>query len=116
MKTIDLRSDRVTLPSEEMREALSNAELGDDVFGEDPTVNRFERMAAERGGKEAALLVVSGTVGHLVAVPTHFGGGAEAILGDRCHTHLYEAGGISALGGVHPRTVPNQSDGTLRLE
>jgi len=116
MKTIDLRSDTVTLPSPEMREAIYHAELGDDVFGDDPTVNRFEQMAAERVGKEAALLVVSGTMGNLVSILTHCGRGAEVILGDRCHTSIYEAGGISALGGVHPRTVPNQADGTLRLE
>jgi threonine aldolase len=116
METIDLRSDTVTLPSPEMREAIYHAELGDDVFGDDPTVNRFERMAAQRVGKEAALLVVSGTMGNLVSILTHCGRGAEVILGDRCHTHIYEAGGISALGGIHPRTVPNQPDGTLRPE
>jgi len=116
MKTIDLRSDTVTLPSDEMREAIYHAELGDDVFGDDPTVNRFERLAAERVGKEAALLVVSGTMGNLASILTHCGRGAEVILGDRCHTSIYEAGGISALGGIHPRTVPNQPDGTLRLE
>ena len=116
MRTIDLRSDTVTLPSDEMREAICHAELGDDVFGDDPTVNRFERIAAERVGKEAALLVVSGTMGNLVSILTHCGRGAEVILGDRCHTSVYEAGGISALGGIHPRTVPNQPDGTLRLE
>jgi threonine aldolase len=116
MRTIDLRSDTVTLPSQEMREAIYHAELGDDVFGDDPTVNRFERIAAERVGKEAALLVVSGTMGNLASILTHCGRGAEVILGDRCHTFIYEAGGISALGGIHPRTVPNQPDGTLRLE
>ena len=116
MKTIDLRSDTVTLPSQEMREAIYRAELGDDVFGDDPTVNRFERIAAERVGKEAGLLVVSGTMGNLASILTHCGRGAEVILGDRCHTFIYEAGGISALGGIHPRTVPNQPDGTLRLE
>jgi threonine aldolase len=116
MKTIDLRSDTVTLPSPQMREAIGRAELGDDVFGEDPTVNTLEHMAAERVGMEAALLVASGTMGNLVSILTHCGRGAEVILGDRCHTHVYEAGGISALGGVHPRTVPNQPDGTLRLE
>jgi threonine aldolase len=116
MKTIDLRSDTVTLPSEEMREAIYHAELGDDVFGDDPTVNRFERIAAERVGKEAALLVVSGTMGNLASILTHCGRGAEVILGDRCHTSIYEAGGISALGGIHPRPVTNQPDGTLRLE
>ena len=116
MKTIDLRSDTVTLPSPEMREAIFRAELGDDVFGEDPTVNRFEQMAAERVGKEAALLVVSGTMGNLVSILTHCARGEEAILGDRAHTFLYEAGGMSALGGIHPHILANQPDGTLRLE
>jgi threonine aldolase len=116
MKTIDLRSDTVTLPSPQMREAIYHAELGDDVFGEDPTVNSLEQMAAERVGKEAALLVVSGTMGNLVSVLTHCGRGEEIILGDLAHTFLYEAGGTAALGGIHPHTVPNQPDGTLRLQ
>jgi threonine aldolase len=116
MRIVDLRSDTVTLPSDEMREAIARAELGDDVFGEDPTVNRLERMAAERVGKEAALLVVSGTMGNLASILTHCRRGEEAILGDQSHTFIYEAGGISALGGIHPHTVPNQPDGTLRLE
>ncbi|UCD53154.1 MAG: low-specificity L-threonine aldolase [Phycisphaerales bacterium] len=116
MKTIDLRSDTVTLPTAAMREAISNAELGDDVFGEDPTTIRLEKMAAERMGKEAAMLVASGTMGNLVCVLTHCGRGDEAILGDQSHTFLYEAGGIATLGGVHPHTVANQPDGTLRIE
>jgi threonine aldolase len=116
MKTIDLRSDTVTLPSDEMRDAIYQAELGDDVFGDDPTVNRLEQIAAQRVGKEAALLVPTGTMGNLASILTHCGRGDEVILGDRCHTFLYEAGGISALGGIHPRPVPNQPDGTLRLE
>jgi threonine aldolase len=116
MRVVDLRSDTVTLPSDEMREAIGRAELGDDVFGEDPTVNRLERMAAERMGKEAALLVVSGTMGNLASILTHCRRGEEAILGNQSHTFVYEAGGISALGGVHPHTIPNQPDGTLRLE
>ena len=116
MKTIDLRSDTVTLPSPAMQEAIRTAELGDDVFGEDPTVNRLEELAAERMGKEAALLVVSGTMGNLVCVLTHCRRGEEAILGDMSHTFLYEAGGISALGGIHPHTIANQPDGTIPLE
>ena len=116
MRVVDLRSDTVTLPSEEMREAMARAELGDDVFGEDPTVNRLEEMAAERVGKEAALLVVSGTMGNLASILTHCRRGEEVILGNRAHTFLYEAGGIAALGGIHPHTVPNEPDGTLRLE
>lgn len=113
MKTIDLRSDTVTLPIPEMREAIYRAELGDDVFGEDPTVNRLEMIAAERVGRDAALLVPSGTMGNLVCVLAHCGRGEEVILGDRSHIFLNEAGGISALGGVHPHTVPNQPDGTI---
>ena len=116
MKSIDLRSDTVTLPSPQMREAIYDARLGDDVFGEDPTVNQLEQMAADRVGKEAGLLVVSGTMGNLVSIMTHCGRGDEVILGDQSHTFYYEAGGISALGGIHPHTIPNQPDGTLRLE
>jgi len=116
MKIIDLRSDTVTLPTTVMREAIYRAELGDDVFGEDPTTNRLEKMAAERVGKEAAMLVASGTMGNLVCVLTQCGRGEEAILGDQSHTFLYEAGGISTLGGVHPHTVRNEPDGTMRLE
>lgn len=116
MKTIDLRSDTVTLPTPAMRQAVYDAELGDDVFGEDPTTIRLEEMAAQRMGKEAALLVASGTMANLVCALTHCRRGEEAILGDQSHTFLYEAGGISALGGIHPHTVPNQPDGTMRLE
>ena len=116
MGTIDLRSDTVTLPTPAMREAVYRAELGDDVFGEDPTTNRLEKMAAERMGKEAALLVASGTMGNLVCTLTHCRRGEEVILGDRSHTFLYEAGGMSTLGGIHPHTICNQPDGTMRLE
>lgn len=116
MKTIDLRSDTVTLPTPAMREAIYRAELGDDVFGEDPTTNRLEKLAAQRMGKEAALLVASGTMGNLVCLLTHCGRGEEVILGDQSHTFLYEAGGMSALGGIHPHTIANQPDGTMRLE
>lgn len=116
MKRIDLRSDTVTHPTPAMREAMYRAEVGDDVFGEDPTVNRLERMAAERMGKEEALFVVSGTMGNLVALLTHCRRGDEVILGDRSHSFLFEQGGMAALGGITPRPVPNQPDGTLRLE
>ena len=116
MKIIDLRSDTVTLPTPTMREAVYHAELGDDVFGEDPTTNRLEKMAADQMGKEAALLVPSGTMGNLICVLTHCARGEEVILGDKSHTFLNEAGGISALGGIQPHTVPNQPDGTMRLE
>ena len=116
MRMIDLRSDTVTLPTPAMREAVYNAELGDDVFGEDPTVNRLEQMAAERIGKQASLLVASGTMANLVCILTHCARGEEVILGDRSHTFLYESGGMSALGGIHPHTISNQPDGTMRLE
>ena len=116
MKTIDLRSDTVTHPTPAMWEAMYRAEVGDDVYGEDPTVNRLEGMAAERLGKEAALFVVSGTMGNLVALLAHCGRGDEVILGDRSHTFLFEQGGMAALGGIVPHTIPNQPDGTLRLE
>jgi threonine aldolase len=115
MDWIDLRSDTVTLPTPEMRQAMANADLGDDVMGEDPTVNRLEALMAERLGKEAGLFVPSGTMGNLIAVLTHCGRGDEVILGNLSHTFLFEAGGMAALGGVHPYTVPNQPDGTLQL-
>jgi threonine aldolase len=115
MDTIDLRSDTVSWPTPEMRQAMAEAVVGDDVFGEDPTVNRLEQKAAERLGKEAGLFVVSGTMGNLVAVLAHCGRGDEVILGDKAHMSVYEAGGIAALGGVHPHTVPVQPDGTLPL-
>lgn len=116
MKVIDLRSDTVTHPTPEMREAMYRAEVGDDVFGEDPTVNRLEALAAERMGKEAALFVASGTMGNLVALLTHCNRGDEAIVGDQSHTFLFEQGGMASLGGIMPRPLPNQPDGTIRLE
>lgn len=115
-KPIDLRSDTVTQPTHEMRQAMAEAVVGDDVYGEDPTVNRLERMAADMLGKEAGLFIPSGTMGNLAAILSHCGRGDEVILGHFSHTFLYEAGGISALGGIHPRTIPNQDDGKLKLE
>jgi threonine aldolase len=114
--TIDLRSDTVTLPSPEMRRAMAEAELGDDVYGEDPSVNRLERMAAERTGKEAGVLVSSGTMGNLCAVLAHCGRGDEALLGDESHIYHYEAGGGSALGGVVYHIIPTRPDGTMPLD
>ena len=113
---IDLRSDTVTQPTPEMREAMASAEVGDDVYGEDPTVNQLESYAAELLGKESALFVPSGTMGNLAAILAHCQRGDEIILGDRAHTFLFEVGGVSALGGIHPHPVANQEDGTLRLE
>ena len=113
---IDLRSDTVTLPTPAMRRAMAEAQVGDDVYGEDPTVNRLQELAAERMGTEAALFVVSGTMANLVSILSHCGRGDEVIMGHLSHTFLYEAGGSAVLGGVHHYTVPNQADGTLRLE
>ncbi len=116
MHVVDLRSDTVTVPTPAMREAMARAEVGDDVYGEDPTVNRLQQLAAEMLGKEAGLFVASGTMGNLAAMLAHCGRGDEVILGDKAHTFLFEAGGISALGGVHSHQVPNQPDGTLALD
>ena len=116
MKFIDLRSDTVTKPTPEMRAAMAEAAVGDDVYGEDPTVNRLQAMAAEVMGKEAGLFVPSGTMGNLAALLAHCGRGDEIILGDRAHTFTSEAAGIAALGGVHSYQIPNQADGTLDLQ
>jgi threonine aldolase len=116
MDWIDLRSDTVTQPTDAMRNAMAQAEVGDDVYGEDPTVNRLQAMAAERFGKNAALFIPSGTMGNLAAILAYCTRGDEVILGDRSHTYLYEAGGVSALGGVHTYIVPNQSDGKISLD
>jgi len=115
MRIVDIRSDTITRPTPSMRRAMAEAEVGDDVFGEDPTVNRLEKMASERLGMEAALLVASGTMGNLVSVLSHCGRGDEAILGHLAHMHLFEQGGMAALGGVHPHTVHNGADGTMDL-
>jgi threonine aldolase len=116
MRNVDLRSDTMTKPTPSMRRAMAEAEVGDDVFGEDPTVNRLEKMAAERMGKEAAVFVTSGTMGNLVSQLAHCGRGDELILGSRSHTFFFEQGGSAAVGSIHPRTVPNQPDGKLALE
>jgi threonine aldolase len=115
-KIIDLRSDTITLPSDEMRKAIANAELGDDVFQEDPTINQLESKSAELFGKEAAIFVPSGTMGNLASILAHCDRGTEIILGDKSHTFLYEGGGISAFGGIHSRQLSNQDDGTLDVE
>lgn len=113
---IDLRSDTVSKPSEEMRKAMASAPVGDDVYGEDPTVNRLETMAAEMLQKEAAVFVSSGTMGNMASVLSHCGRGDEMILGDTAHIYMSEQGGTSALGGVHPRPIPTEPDGTLDLD
>ena len=115
MDYVDLRSDTVTKPTPEMREAMAEAEVGDDVYGDDPTVNRLEEMAAEMLGKEAALFVPSGTMGNLIALLVHCQRGHEVIVGKQSHIYLNEAGGMSALGGIQPCPLQNQTDGTLAL-
>ena len=114
---IDLRSDTVTHPTPAMRKAMAEAEVGDDVFGDDPTVNRLQELAGALTGHEAGLFVASGTMANLVALLTHCAlvRGAEVIVGDKSHTFLNETGGMAALGGIQPFPVPNQPDGTLRL-
>jgi len=104
-KVIDLRSDTVTLPTEAMREAMRRAEVGDDVFGEDPTVNRLQELAAKKLQKEAALFVASGTMGNLVGVLSHTSRGDEVILEEASHIYNYEVAGMAALGGLQARPL-----------
>jgi threonine aldolase len=110
---IDLRSDTVTLPTPEMREAMYRAEVGDDVYGEDPTINRLQDMAAQRLGKEAALFVASGTMGNACAVLAHAGRGEAIIVGDQSHIYRYEGGGAPMLGGCPMKVISTEPDGML---
>lgn len=112
---IDLRSDTVSQPTDNMWKAMAGANVGDDVYGEDPTINQLEALAAQKTGKEAGLYVPSGTMGNLAAVLSFCDRGDEVILGNLSHTFLFEAGGIAALGGVHPYPIQNQPDGTMAL-
>jgi threonine aldolase len=116
MEYVDLRSDTVTKPTPEMREAMAEAEVGDDVYRDDPTVNRLEALAADMLGKEASLFVPSGTMGNLIALLVHCQRGHEVIVGNLSHIYLNEAGGMAALGGIQPCPIQNQSDGTLALD
>ncbi|XBH58870.1 hypothetical protein VPH35_080234 [Triticum aestivum] len=116
-KVVDLRSDTVTKPSEAMRAAMAAADVEDDILGSDPTARRFEAEMARIMGKEAALFVPSGTMANLISVLVHCDTrGSEAILGDNSHIHVYEHGGISTLGSVHPRIVANNPDGTMDID
>ena len=115
MAPIDLRSDTVTRPSRAMREAMAAAEVGDDVFGDDPTVNRLQEVAAERFGMEAGLFFPSGTQSNLAAVMAHCQRGEEVIVGQEAHTYRYEAGGAAVLGSIQPQPLANRPDGTLDL-
>lgn len=116
MDTIDLRSDTVTWPTDEMRAAMAQAEVGDDVYGDDPTLNRLEAEAAQMLGKEAALFVTSGTMGNLSALLTHCRRGEEVILGDQAHIFRSEAANAAAFGGIQLNTVAMQADGTIGLD
>jgi threonine aldolase len=113
---IDLRSDTVSHPTPAMRAAMAAAEVGDDVFGDDPTVNRLQEVAAAMTGHEAALFVASGSMGNLVALLTHCQRGQEVIVGQQSHIFLNEVGGLAALAGAQAYPLANQPDGTLRLE
>jgi threonine aldolase len=113
LKTIDLRSDTVTRPSRAMREAMADAEVGDDVFGDDPTVNRLQEICAERFGMQAGLFFPSGTQSNLAALMAHCQRGEEVIVGQEAHTYRYEAGGMAVLGSIQPQPLQNRPDGSL---
>ena len=113
---IDLRSDTVTRPSAAMRDAMHSAPVGDDVWGDDPSVARFEAAVAERAGKDAALLFPSGTQSNLTALLVHCQRGDEVIAGQQAHTYKYEGGGAAVLGGIQPQPVEHADDGSLPLE
>lgn len=112
---IDFRSDTVTRPSPDMKRAMMDAPLGDDVFGDDPSVNLLQEMAADMLGFEAALLLPSGTQANLVALMTHCRRGDEAIVGQQWHTYRWEAGGMAVIGSIQPQPLENQADGTIAL-
>ncbi|QWV92739.1 low-specificity L-threonine aldolase [Geomonas oryzisoli] len=116
MKTVDLRSDTVTRPSEAMRRVMTEANVGDDVYGEDPTVNRLEAMAAELLGKEKAIFVPSGTMSNLTALLSHCGRGDEYIAGQDAHIYRWEGGGGAIFGGIQPQPLDFEEDGTLNLD
>lgn len=116
MNTIDLRSDTVTRPTAEMRTAMAAAEVGDDVYGEDPTVNRLEQVSAETLGKEAALFVSSGTQSNLLGLLAHCERGDEYIVGQQAHTYKYEGGGAAVLGSIQPQPLELAADGSLDLD
>nr|XP_010906817.1 probable low-specificity L-threonine aldolase 1 isoform X2 [Elaeis guineensis] len=116
-RTVDLRSDTVTKPTEAMRAAMASADVDDDVLGSDPTAHHLESEMAKLTGKEAALFVPSGTMGNLISVLVHCDvRGSEVILGDTSHIHVLENGGISTIGGVHPKAVKNNPDGTMDID
>jgi len=113
---VDLRSDTVTKPTPDMRAVMAAAEVGDDVYGEDPTVNRLEELAADRLGTEKAIFCTSGTQSNLLALLCHCRRGDEFIVGQQAHTYQYEGGGAAALGSIQPQPLDFEADGTLDLE
>lgn len=113
---IDLRSDTVTRPSEAMRQAMAHAEVGDDVYGDDPTVNALQALAAKMCGKEAALFLPTGTQANLVALLTHCQRGEEYIVGQKAHNYMYEAGGAAVLGSIQPQPLDMSADGSIALD
>ncbi|MEX0623305.1 MAG: low-specificity L-threonine aldolase [Saccharospirillum sp.] len=113
---VDLRSDTVTRPTEAMRAAMARAEVGDDVFGDDPSINRLEARMADLTGKAAAVLLPTGTQSNLVALLSHCQRGDEYLVGQNYHTYFYEAGGAAVLGSIQPQPMPVQADGTLALD
>ena len=115
MNRIDFRSDTVTWPTPKMRQVMAQADVGDDVYGEDPTINALEALAAEKVGKEAGLFVASGTMGNVIATLTHATRGDEAIMGQDAHVFLWEAGSMAGLGGVMPHTLPTDEQGRMDL-
>ena len=112
---LDLRSDTVTRPSAAMRAAMNAADVGDDVYGDDPTVNRLQEYAADLFGYEAALFAPSGTQSNLLALLAHCGRGDEYLVGQDAHTYKYEGGGAAVLGSIQPQPIINQADGSLAL-
>jgi threonine aldolase len=112
---IDLRSDTVTQPSDAMRAAMAAAPVGDDVYGDDPTVNRLQEVAADMFGYEAALFAPSGTQSNLIALMVHCARGDEYLVGQEAHTYKYEGGGAAVLGSIQPQPIANQADGSIAL-
>jgi threonine aldolase len=113
---IDFRSDTVTRPTAEMRDAMASAEVGDDVYGDDPTINSLQAFAAERLGFESALFTATGTQANLLAIMSHCGRGDEYLCGQSAHNYRYEGGGAAVLGSVQPQPIDNEPDGSIDLE
>ena len=113
---IDLRSDTVTKPTQEMREVMAKAEVGDDVWGDDPTVKQLEALAADQTGMDAAIFAASGTQTNLIALMCHCQRGDEYLVGQTAHTYKYEGGGAAVLGSIQPQPITNEVDGSITLE